>query len=47
MALVIFCRCNPFYVFGAAGLFGGLDIIGYRLQGLEINISQYIIDMTP
>jgi len=27
--------------------FGGLDIIGFRLQKFDIKISQYIIDMLP
>jgi len=47
VALVIFCRWNPYRVFIGAFLFGGLDIIGFRLQKYEIMISQYLIDMLP
>ncbi len=47
VALVIFCRWNPYKAFFSAILFGGLDIIGFRLQAFEISISQYIIDMFP
>ncbi|MDD4737203.1 MAG: ABC transporter permease [Kiritimatiellae bacterium] len=47
IALVIFCKWNPWVVFLGAYLFGGLDIIGFRLQRFDIPISQYIIDMLP
>ena len=47
VALVIFCRWNPYRVFLGAYIFGGLDIIGFRLQQFDINISQYLIDMLP
>jgi simple sugar transport system permease protein len=47
VALVIFCRWNPYRVFIGAYLFGGLDIIGFRLQKYDFQISQYIIDMLP
>lgn len=47
VALVIFCRWNPYKALFAAYLFGGLDIIGFRLQQFNINISQYLIDMLP
>lgn len=47
IALVIFCKWNPWVVFLGAYLFGGLDIIGFRLQKFDIPISQYIIDMLP
>lgn len=47
VALVIFCRWNPYRVFIGAFLFGGLDIIGFRLQKYDFHISQYIIDMLP
>jgi simple sugar transport system permease protein len=30
-----------------AFLFGGLDIIGFRIQKFDIHISQYIIDLLP
>ena len=47
VALVIFCRWDPYRVFIGAFLFGGLDIIGFRLQKFDIMISQYLIDMLP
>ncbi len=47
VALVIFCKWNPIRIFIGAFLFGGLDIIGFRLQGLNIHISQYFFDMLP
>ncbi len=47
VALVIFCKWNPFKAFLGAYIFGGLDIIGFRIQQFDINISQYLIDMLP
>ncbi len=47
VALVIFVVWNPFKAFLGAYIFGGLDIIGFRLQAYDIAISQYIIDMFP
>lgn len=47
VALVIFCRWNPFAALFGAYVFGGLDIVGFRLQQVNIQISQYIIDMLP
>ena len=47
VALVIFCRWNPYRVFAGAFLFGGLDILGFRIQKYDIHISQYMIDMLP
>jgi len=47
VALVIFSQWNPIKAFFAAIIFGGLDIIGFRLQGLDISVSQYLIDMLP
>lgn len=47
VALVIFATWNPFKALFGAYLFGGLDIIGFRIQGLGINVSQYFIDMLP
>lgn len=48
VALVIFCKWNPLYVLFGAFIFGGLDIIGFRLQKFEnLNISQYVVDMMP
>lgn len=47
VALVIFCKWNPFRAFLGAYIFGGLDIVGFRLQHFDIKISQYLIDMLP
>ena len=48
VALVIFCKWNPYNVLMGAFIFGGLDIIGFRLQKFEnLHISQYLIDMLP
>jgi len=47
IALVIFCKWNPYLVMIGAFLFGGLDIIGFRIQKYDFNISQYIIDLLP
>lgn len=47
VALVIFCKWNPFMTFIGAYVFGGLDIIGFRLQQYDIQVSQYIINMLP
>ncbi|MCG8499125.1 MAG: ABC transporter permease [Firmicutes bacterium] len=47
VALVIFVVWSPYKALIGAYLFGGLDILGFRLQGYNIKISQYIIDMLP
>lgn len=47
VALVIFSSWNPYKAVFGAFLFGGLDIIGFRLQGTGIVISQYIFAMIP
>lgn len=47
VALVIFASWNPYKALIGAYLFGGLDIIGFRIQGTGIQISQYLIDMLP
>lgn len=47
VALVIFAAWNPYKALIGSYLFGGLDIIGFRLQGSGIQISQYLIDMLP
>ncbi|NLI92987.1 MAG: ABC transporter permease [Peptococcaceae bacterium] len=47
VALVIFSAWNPYKALFGAYLFGGLDIIGFRLQGTGIVISQYVFDMMP
>lgn len=47
VALVIFATWNPYKALIGAYLFGGLDIIGFRIQGTGIQVSQYLIDMLP
>ncbi len=47
VALVIFSKWNPYRALLGAFIFGGLDIIGFRLQIFDIQISQYLIDMLP
>lgn len=47
VALVIFATWNPYKAIIGSFLFGGLDIIGFRMQSLGINVSQYFIDMLP
>lgn len=47
VALVIFAAWNPFKALLGAYLFGGLDIVGFRIQGSALQVSQYIIDMLP
>jgi len=47
VALVIFSMWHPSRALVGAFVFGGLDIIGFRLQELDISISQYLIDMLP
>lgn len=47
VALVIFAAWNPYKAILGSFLFGGLDIIGFRLQGTRFAVNQYIIDMLP
>ncbi|KXL54460.1 branched-chain amino acid transport system / permease component [Anaerotignum neopropionicum] len=47
VALVIFASWNPIKAMLGAFLFGGLSILGFRLQSMGIRISQYLIDMLP
>ncbi|QOR34198.1 ABC transporter permease [Clostridium sp. 'deep sea'] len=47
VALVIFSMWNPYKAIAGAFLFGGLDIIGFRLQQIGFPVSQYVIDMVP
>ena len=47
VALVIFSTWNPYKVFLSAYLFGGLSILGFRLQSAGIHISQHLLDMVP
>ncbi len=47
VALVIFATWSPYKALLGSYFFGGLDIIGFRLQKYDIMISQYIINMLP
>lgn len=47
VALVIFASWNPLKAFLGAVLFGGLSILGMRLQLMGVDVSQYIVDMVP
>ncbi len=47
VALVIFASWNPMKAFFAAILFGGLSILGLRLQAMGFTFSQYLVDMIP
>lgn len=47
IALVIFCGWNPYKAMLGAMLFGGLDILGFRIQGWGIHVPQHFIDMLP
>lgn len=47
VALVIFTTWSPYKALLGSYLFGGLDIIGFRLQKYNIGIPQNIIDMLP
>jgi len=47
VALVIFASWNPYKAILGAYLFGGLDILGFRMQGGNLPISQYFINMLP
>ncbi|MGL4736783.1 MAG: ABC transporter permease [Cellulosilyticaceae bacterium] len=47
VALVIFTGWHPLKAIFCAILFGGLDILGLRLQAAGIQINQYFVDMLP
>lgn len=47
VALVIFASWRPSRALVGAFLFGGLNILGFRLQSMGIHISQYLVDMVP
>lgn len=47
VALVIFASWNPIKAFFGALLFGGLSILGLKLQAMGFSVSQYIVDMIP
>lgn len=47
VALVIFAAWNPYKALLGSYLFGGLDILGFRIQGTKFPIPLYFIDMLP
>jgi ABC-type uncharacterized transport system permease subunit len=47
VALVIFATWNPYKALFGSYLFGGLDIIGFRIQGSGLAVNQYFINMLP
>lgn len=47
VALVIFSAWNPWKALVGSYLFGGLDIVGFRIQGTGFPVSQYFLDMLP
>lgn len=47
VALVIFASWNPIKAFGGAFLFGALSILGFRMQSMGIQVSQYLVDLFP
>jgi simple sugar transport system permease protein len=47
VALVIFVAWNPIKAFFGGVLFGGLSILGLKLQAMGFGISQYLVDMIP
>ncbi len=47
VALVIFSMWSPYRAIFGAYLFGGLDIIGFRLQQTGFALSQHLIGMFP
>jgi len=47
VALVIFASWNPYKAILGAYLFGGLDILGFRMQGINLPISNYFLNMLP
>ena len=47
VALIIFATWNPYKAVFGSYLFGGLTILGFRLEGAGMHINQYLVDMTP
>lgn len=47
VALVIFASWNPAKAFFGAAFFGGLSILGLRMQAMGITVSQYLVSMVP
>jgi len=47
IALVIFSKWNPYRAILGAVFFGGLDIVGLRLQRFGLPLSEYFFDVLP
>ena len=47
VALVIFVAWNLIKGFFGGALFGGLSILGLKLQAMGVGVSQYLVDMIP
>ena len=47
VALVIFSKWNPYRAFLGALFFGGLNIVGFRLQQFDLPVSIYVLDSLP
>lgn len=47
IALIIFARWNPVYALLCSYFFGGLDVLGFRIQLLKIPIPSYFLKMLP
>ncbi len=47
VALVIFANWNPYRAILGAYIFGGLDILRFRIQGVNLPINDYFISMLP
>ncbi len=47
VALVIFATWNPMHAMLGALLFGGVDVLGLRMQAIGITIPSYFIRMLP
>ncbi len=47
VALVIFSKWNPYRAYIGALFFGGLNIVGFRLQQFDLPVSTYLLDALP
>jgi general nucleoside transport system permease protein len=47
LALVIFASWNPWKGLAGALLFGGIDVLGFRLQAIGVTIPSFILSMLP
>lgn len=47
IALVIFAAWNPLYALAGSYLFGGIDALSLRLQGMNVMLSPFFLKMLP